>query len=165
MSKLYGFGDYDKQFTLKISAELWLVIAYLMRPFIAVLSSFRMGRGGGGDSGVDRFRLMLYPDDFSLMLGILTTVPVLLVFFAYARRKPASGPLLRAIWHKGAALLALAAVFNIALVFIPLLTGAMTRVHMAGWIQVGLATAILVYLFMSRRVRDTFQDFPSENKQ
>jgi len=37
MSKIYNFSDYDKYFSLKINFELWLIIAWFMRPVILLI--------------------------------------------------------------------------------------------------------------------------------
>ena len=45
MSKVYEFSDYDKYLSLKINFEVWLIIAYFLRPFILKISTIQMGRG------------------------------------------------------------------------------------------------------------------------
>ena len=165
MSSVYDFRDYDKNLSLKLSIELWLVAAYLMRPYIALISTLRMGRGGAkGIEGVDGFKRLLYSDDFSLALGIAATVPVILFFFALMRRKPGAGAFVRSVWRNGRILLAIAAVLNIIIVFVPIMTGVIARIHTAGWVQVVVPVIILAYLFTSRRVTDTFADFPKEQE-
>lgn len=161
MSKVYDFRDYDKYLALKINAGLWLVIAYLLRPYIVLIASFRMGRGGGaGDSDLAAIKQLLYPDDFSLALGIVTTLPVLLLMFGYMKRKPSAGAFIRIIWRNGLRLLGLAVGLNVFIIFVPVLTGIASRVHLAGWIQIALSLVILGYLMNSQRIRDTFADFP-----
>jgi hypothetical protein len=165
MSKLYDFNQYDKYLSLKVNPELWLVILYLLRPYIALVASVSIGRGGTGAVGVERVRDILYPDNFSLVLAILTTVPALLFVYAWTRRKPGASPLVRKLWKNGAALLAIAALLNIVIVFVPLLTGIVAGIHTLGWLQVGFAAVIIVYLYSSRRVKDTLADFPADREE
>lgn len=165
MSRLYDFTDYDKYFSLKVSAELWFIILYLLRPYLALIGSRGAGDGGATLSSAKGIRNILYPDDFSLVLALLATAPVLLFMFVWSRRKPDAGELVKKLWHKGATLLVVAAVLNIVIVFIPLLTGIVARIHALGWVQVCMAVAIIIYLFSSRRVRDTFADFPVEKAE
>jgi len=162
MSKVYSYKDYDKFLCLKVSTELWLVILYLLRPYVLLVSSVRMGRGGGGAEGVDSLKNMVYPDDFSLTLGILVTIPVLILLYGWVKRKPGAPDYVWKIWRHGAWLLITAAVLNIAIVLIPLLLGLMHHIHLAGWVQVVLSLPIIVYLYFSQRVKDTFADFPVE---
>lgn len=163
MSKLYNFNDYDKYLCLKLSSELWLVVAYLMRPYIAIISTIRLGPGARkGVEGVDTIKLMLYPDDFSMTLGILSTFPVLFFVYIYMKKKPDAAPYVRMWWSRSAWLLGTSAILNVIIVFVPLLTGAVSHIQMPGWIQIGIALLILGYLFGSQRVKDTFADFPRE---
>lgn len=164
MSKLYDFSQYDKHLSLKLNSELWLIIFYLMRPYIVLVASLRPSRQDAGAVGVDGVRNMLYPDDFSLVLAILATLPVLFFIYAWSRRKPGAGSLVRALWKNGATLLAMSAALNILIVFVPILLGVVAGIHTLGWLQVGFAVAIIAYLYSSRRVRDTFQDFPVERE-
>jgi hypothetical protein len=160
MSKLYGFSEYDKYFSLKVNAGLWVVILYLLRPYIVLIAS--MGASQGGSGGI---RNILYPDDFSLALAIFATLPALLFFYAWSRRKPGAGTMVVKLWAHGGKLLVAAAILNIAIVFTPLLGGIVSSIHLLGWVQVVIAVIIIFYLLGSRRVRDTFADFPVENAQ
>ena len=149
--------------SLKISLELWLVIVYLIRPFPVLISTIRMGRGGVKNlEGVDGIKQMLYPDNFSLVLGILATIPAILFMVAVMKRKPTAGAFFRGVWRNGAIMLSAAAAMNIVIVFIPILTGVISRVHMIGWVQIAMSVVIIYYLHTSQRVKDTFGDFPAE---
>jgi Protein of unknown function (DUF2919) len=163
VSKLYDFSEYDKYLCLKPSAELWFVILYLLRPFIVLLATRMLSRVAPGVKDVENLRYLLYPDDFSLVVALLATAPVLIFIYGFSKRKPGAGVLVRRLWKNGANLLAAAAVLNVPIVFAPLLTGTLTRIHLMGWVQAGLAIVIIGYLYSSHRVRDTFADFPVEN--
>jgi hypothetical protein len=160
MSKAYDVNDYDKNLSLKVSYDLWLIILYLLHPLILLLSTLRMAQR----TGVGSLRELVYPDDFSLALSILATVPVLLFVYAWTRREPGAPAFVQRLWAKGALLLAAAAALYIATVFVPLLTHAAASIQPVGWAQVAISVFIIVDLFTSRRVRDTFADFPGEKK-
>ncbi len=160
MSKLYGFSEYDKYFSLKVCTELWIIILYLLRPYIVLIAS--MGASQGGSGGI---RNILYPDDLSLTLAILATIPALLFVYAWSLRKPGAGTMVKKLWANGGKLLVAAAILDIAVVFTPLPGGIVSSIHALGWVQVVIAVIIIFYLLGSRRVRDTFADFPVENAQ
>jgi len=162
MSRLYDPGEYDKHMSLKVDAGLWLVILYLLRPFLVVVASRSMGRGGSAP-GIDLLQHILYPDSFSLWTGMLTTAPVIVFIFAWSRRNPGASEVVQVLWKHGAGILATAAAMNIAVIFVPLLRGIVTEIHTLGWVQLGIAVYIIIYLFTSHRVRDTFADFPAES--
>jgi len=161
----YDFSQYDKYLNLKVNAGLWLVVLYLMRPYVVLMVSLMGHRGGTSAVGIEGVRYMLYPDDFSLVLALLATLPVLLFFYALSKRRPGASALVRNLWGNGIFLLVTAAVLNIVTVFVPILTGATTRIPRLGWVQVVLACLIIAYLYSSRRARDTFADSPVENER
>ena len=160
MSRLYDFSEYDKYLCLKVNAGLWLVILYLLRPYIVLIGTMKLGRDSSGAAGIEGVRNILYPDDFSMALAVLATIPALLFMFAWSKRKPDANVFARNLWKNGVNLLAAAAVLNIIVVFVPLVTGVVARIHALGWVQIGFAIVIIGYLYSSRRVRDTFGDFP-----
>lgn len=165
MSSVYSFKDYDQHLSLKPSPGLWLVILYLLRPYIILLSSLRMGRGGGGGvQGADGLKNIVYPDDFSLALAILATIPVMVFMYAWSRRKPGAKPLIKKLWRRGGLILTMAVALNILVVFVPLLTMVSHKIVLTNWIQVGISVLIIWYLHFSQRVKDTFADFPEEKK-
>ena len=96
MSKIYNFSDYDKYFSLRINFELWLIIAWFMRPVILKISTIQMGRGAKSDS-VSGLKDLVYPDDFGFFLAFVTIIPVVLVIFAYMKRKPDAPDYIRKI--------------------------------------------------------------------
>lgn len=158
MSKVYNFNEYDKHMCLKLSVEVWLVILYLLRPLLVLVASLRTKQSTGT-------RELIYADDFSFTLGILATIPVIILLIGWAKRKPDAGRFVRAIWRNGVRLLSTAAVLNIIIVIVPVVMGTISRPHMSGWIQIALSILILVYLYTSQRVKDTFADFPVESSE
>jgi hypothetical protein len=164
MSRTYSFNSYDKYLSLKAGSGLWLVILYLLHPYILLLSSAGLGRArsGGGGVGIEGFRHLIYPSDFSLAVAIVATFPALVFVYAWARRKPGASPLVQAIWRRGLWLLVATGALNIGSVFVPLLTEHVLSIHANAWMQIGVSSVVIVYLLFSKRVRDTFADFPAE---
>ena len=163
MSKIYNFSDYDKYLSLKMNVDLWLIVAYFLRPVILKISTIQMGRGAKSDS-VSGLKDLVYPDDFGFFLAFLTIIPVLLVIFAYMKRKPDAPDYIRTLWRNCGKLLLLAAALNVVVVFVPFLFDMSYRINLLGWGQVAIAAYIIFYLMTSRRVRDTFADFPAETE-
>ena len=161
MPKIYNFSYYDKYMSLKINFELLLIIAYFMRPVILKISTIQMGRGAKSDS-VSGLKDLVYPDDFGFFLAFVTMIPVVLVIFAYMKRKPDAPDYIRTLWRNCGKLLLLAAALNVVVVFVPFLFDMAYRINLMGWGQVAIAAYIIFYLMTSRRVRDTFADFPVE---
>jgi len=163
MSRVYPFAAYDKYMSLKLDSNLWFIIVYFLHPYILKASTIQMGRGAKSDS-VSGLKNLVYPDDFGFFLAFVATIPVLLLVFAYAKRKPGASELVQSLWRNGRNLLAAAAVLNIIVVFIPFLANITHSINIYGWGQLALAVAIIIYLYSSKRVTDTFADFPEETE-
>jgi len=164
MSKLYSFSDYDKYMSLKLDFEVWLIIAYFLRPFILKVSTIQMGRGAKSDS-VSGLKDLVYPNDFGFFIAFLATIPVLLLVFSYAKRKPGASGLVRKIWHNGRKLLIVTAVLNMIIIIVPFLMDLTHRINMLGWAQLAIAIFIIYYLYATQRVKDTFADFPKDDPE
>lgn len=163
MSKVYPFTAYDKHMSLKLDSNMWLIIVYFLRPFIMKISTIQMGRGAKSDS-VGGLKDLVYPNDFGFFLAFIATVPVLMLIFAYAKRKPGASDLIQSIWRNGRNLLVAAAVVNIIVIFIPFFIHLTHSINVYGWGQLVVAIGIIVYLYQSKRVTDTFGDFPKETE-
>jgi len=165
MSKIYSFSDYDKYMSLKLDFNMWLIIAYFLRPFIMKISTIQMGRGGVKSASVSGLKDLVYPTDFGFFIAFLATIPVVLLMFAYAKRKPGASGLVRKLWHNGRTLLVGAAVLNIIIIFVPFLMDMTHNINMLGWAQLAIAVVIIYYLYTSQRVKDTFADFPADEPE
>ena len=163
MSKVYPFTAYDKHMSLKLDSNMWFIIVYFLRPFIMKISTIQMGRGAKSDS-VSGLKDLVYPNDFGFFLAFIATVPVLMLIFAYAKRKPGASDLIQSIWRNGRNLLVAAAVVNIIVIFIPFFIHLTHSINVYGWGQLAVAIGIIVYLYQSKRVTDTFADFPVESE-
>ncbi len=163
MSRVYPFTAYDKYMSLKLDSNLWFVIVYFLHPIILKISTIQMGRGAKSNS-VSGLKDLIYPDEFGFFLAFVASIPVVLLIFAYAKRKPDASDFVQALWRNGRNLLASAAVLNIIVVFIPFLANITHSINIYGWLQLALAVAIIIYLYTSTRVTDTFADFPVETE-
>ena len=161
MSRVYPFSAYDKYMSLKLGSNLWFILVYFLRPFILKVSTIQMGRGAKSDS-VSGLKNLVYPDDFGFFLAFIATIPVLLLIFAYAKRKPGASEFVQSLWRNGRNLLAVAALLNIVVIFVPFLANMTHSINIYGWGQLVVAVAIIIYLYLSTRVTDTFADFPKE---
>lgn len=162
MSRVYPFSAYDKYVSLKLDSNMWLIIVYFLRPFILKVSTIQMGRGGVKSESVSGLKSLFYPDDFGFFLAFIATIPVLILVFAYAKRKPGASGFVQSLWRNGRNLLVAAAVMNIVVIFIPFLANITHSINVYGWTQLAVAVAIIAYLYSSKRVTDTFADFPKE---
>jgi Protein of unknown function (DUF2919) len=162
MSRVYPFSAYDKYVSLKLDSNMWLIIVYFLRPFILKVSTIQMGRGGVKSDSVSGLKNLFYPDDFGFFLAFIATIPVLILVFAYAKRKPGASEFVQTLWRNGRNLLVAAAVMNIVVIFIPFLANIAHSINVYGWTQLAVAIAIIAYLYSSKRVTDTFADFPKE---
>ena len=122
-----------------------------------------MGRGAKSDS-VSGLKDLVYPNDFGFFLAFIATIPVLILIFAYAKRKPGAADYVQSIWRNGRKLLIAAAVLNVIIIFVPFLLHITHSINIYGWGQLAVAVGIIVYLFRSTRVTDTFADFPKETE-
>jgi hypothetical protein len=162
MSRVYPFSAYDKYVSLKLDSNMWLIIVYFLRPFILKVSTIQMGRGGVKSDSVSGLKNLFYPDDFGFFLAFIATIPVLILVFAYAKRKPGASEFVQSLWRNGRNLLVAAAVMNVVVIFIPFLANITHSINIYGWTQLAVAVAIIAYLYSSTRVTDTFADFPKE---
>jgi len=154
MQKKYDINDYDENLCLRVSPVMWIAILFLFRAYlIALLSVVNFS---------DKLALinMFYSNHLQLSLGALAGIPVFVVLFAWRNRKPGASVRTRWIWRNGRSFLVASAGLNIIAVFLPTLTGMSHRVDTIGQAQVALSGAVLVFLFISKRVSDTFSDFP-----
>lgn len=155
MSSKYPFSAYDKKYLcLNMSTGMWLVLAFLLRPYVIMIMSLANRR--------DRMGLinMFYADRFGMVLGALAAVPALLLIYAWFKRKPDAPDRVRWLWRHGRVLLIASIVLNIVIVFVPVLLGKAAGIGYVGALQLALCAGILLYLLRSQRVEDTFADFP-----
>lgn len=143
----YHPDAYDEHFALRVPAVLWLVMAWAVHPLI-LLALGHLPQSGNEFAYVAR--LVEAP-------ALLATLPAVVVLVAAARRRPAAGVLTRGTWRHGRWLLLIALVANFSLC-LPHPHGAWLALRMGA--DVAAASALLTVA----RVRDTFADFPVDER-
>lgn len=156
MSRSYSPSSYDDNFCLKPPGLLWLAALYLSRAFlllvIYVVSS--VSRVGPEAVATLRGTVSIYA-----FVPSLVAAPVLI---ALLRRAPSSAKLLRWIWAHGRTILALAAILDCAASIgsSGLIDGDAANLSLISLLAALFDIYFLVYILATRRVRDTFGDFP-----
>ncbi|MEE8429253.1 MAG: DUF2919 family protein [Gammaproteobacteria bacterium] len=154
MANQYPFSAYDKYLCLKPDFSVWLVLVFLLRPYVVVLLSIANRKDHTGLIN------LVYSDRLAMILAAIAAIPAIFVVYAFIKRKPDAPDKVRRIWQHGRELLLGSSFLNVLVVFLPLLTGIAREISTVGWAQFGISAYIIYYLFTERRVRDTFADFP-----
>jgi len=154
---LYSFSAYDQYACLKpslllIAALLFLSRSYVM-PIIAAVTRF---------SGSTADLQNILPDA-NPVLGYLLGVPALALLYASIKRTPTSGRFVRWLWNNGRSLLV---VITLAQSYVPIrelllsVGPSLPSSSVADFLVVLVNAQILIFALTSRRVRDTFSQFP-----
>jgi hypothetical protein len=162
MAKSYDFNkyaswSYDDDFCLKPPLLLTATVLYLCRSFLImmlVLAASTRGR----PTGMETF---LPSGEHPMSIG-LTAVPALLVLYARIRRTVAAGKFVRWLWKHGRVLLATSAAMEIGTAVL-LLSISASQPGDSDLLRVTfliLDVYILLYVLLSKHVRDVFSDFP-----
>lgn len=154
MVEKYPFSAYDKYLCLKPDVSIWLVLAFLLRPYVVIFLSIVNRKDAMGLIN------LVYFDRLAMILAAIAAIPAIFVVYAFIKRVPDAPDKVRWIWQHGRELLLVSSFLNILVVFLPLLTGLAREVSTVGWAQFGISAYIIYYLFTEQRVRDTFADFP-----
>lgn len=154
MANRYPFSAYDKFFCLKISIPLWVAILFLARPFAILLMSVVNRRDRTG------LITIFYGDPISMGIDMLAALPVMLVVYAYVKRRPEASAFVRWIWTHGRSLLLASATMNVVSVFLPFIWEPASRLQTPELAKLAIAVMIIHMLITYRRVRDTFGEFP-----
>ncbi len=152
----YEFSNYDKHLALKPGFLLLVSACFLCRDFLLPLMVAATSIKGGSSN------LAYLLGDPGRPGRFLTGIPALLAMVAFVRRSPEAGMLVRQLWRLGRWLLVLACVLQIGSSMSSLSFKGGNLHYDSGATLAFLAAdvAILSYLLLSRRVRDTFADFP-----
>lgn len=151
----YDLADYTDQGVLRVSRGTWLAMLFLCRQLglivVVAVSSMAARR-----RGLDLTGLGLLAGDPVL---ILASVPALAVVVAASRRVPVAGRIARAVWARGRWLLMLSALLDLLLTYLrlPVRLSQLSLAYLAAPL---VDCYLLVYLAGSRRVIDTFAEFP-----
>lgn len=150
--KKYPAFAYDENLCIKVSISLWLAIVFLLRPYAVMLLSL------ANMSDHTQLIYLLYENDTTFVLGAMAALPAMVLFIAWTKRRPDSGGTIRWIWHHGRAFLTMSAVLNLIIVVISAFWAGRGP-RFADVTQAILTVYIILYLYRSERVRDTFLDF------
>jgi cytochrome bd-type quinol oxidase subunit 2 len=155
MARVYQFSAYDGNLALKVSPTLWLVVIFLLRPYVIMVLSFANRR--------DPMALieMFYADRLPMVVASIAALPVILFLVAYIKRSKAENvSWARRLWHRGRALLMVSAVLNVFVVFFPYLVDPHHQMTIVGVTQLLTTLFVVLFLARSQRVKDTFADYP-----
>lgn len=158
MKNKYPISSYNKYVCLKMDYIMWSIFLYLLRPYVVLIFSFANKR--------DKMGLieLLYTDRLMMSIGALAGIPAALLIYAWLKREPNASDLVKNIWNKGRELLAISAILNSFLVFLPLLLGKTSNLSLIDWSQFAISLAILVALYRYAYIKDCFSDFPSNEQ-
>jgi len=159
MPEKYPLTSYDKYLCLKLNDTLWLILLFLLRPYVITVFSLSNRQDRTGIINI------FYPDHIAMWWGLLVGAPAAFIIYAWLKKKPDAHPFIKVIWKKGRVLLAGSAILNALIVLTPLLTGPANQITVAGWTQFVISLGIVLVLGASRYIRDCFNDFPVENKE
>ncbi len=156
MARSYSPSSYDDHFCLKPPVLLWLAALYLSRAFVLLLASQLAVLSRARPETVAMLR-----DGVSVwaLIPSLIAAPVL---YALVFRAPSSTKLVRWIWAHGRSILILAAVLDcLTSVAGSSLSGAdVSELAPAALVIALFDVYFLVYILVTRRIRDVFADFP-----
>lgn len=149
---LYADSRYDKDYTLKLSPLLWLILIYCLRHFLVVGFSF-----------IPRLHEAAFLREQIEPLMLLSDIPVLLLVIAYAIRRPDSAEIVRKIWSNGRAIISASVLLHIAILGITewALLSHLRPDNVSMLVNfVTVDAAVLLYVWRSKLSRDIFADFP-----
>ena len=156
MSKYHSISRYDKNLCLKPDITIWLIFLFLLRAYVVLILSVVNMR--------DRTGLidLVYPDRLVMSLGALAGIPAALLVYAWIKRKSGAPRYVRNIWSKGRAFLAVSALLNACVMFVPFWMGTEHAIAPGDWAQFAIALLIVIVVYSSSYIRDCFDDFPSD---
>jgi Protein of unknown function (DUF2919) len=153
---LYADSAYDKYFCLKPPPLLWLAVLFLSREI-----TLPLGMGMAQVAGVNSEALTAMRRLWRFDLSIAASVVAAVVLYLFFRRVPGASRAVRWLWAHGAALLALSAIMDAATTLVAVLrVGELDDRTVLSWLTIAVDIGILCYVLMTRRVRDSFADFP-----
>ena len=157
MAHIYSPSSYDDNFCLKPPGLLWLAVLYLSRAFLLLVIYVV--------SSLSR----VSPDALATLRGtvsIYAFVPSLVaapVLYALLCRAPSSTKLVRWFWSRGRTILILAAILDCGVSIGGSGIGGggdVSNLNALSLLAVLFDVYFLVYVVATRRVADTFANFP-----
>lgn len=156
MSKSYSIASYDKHLSLKVNGVMWLIFAFLLRPYVVGLMSVANRR--------DSTQLinMVYSDHLSMSLSAFSGIPVLVLIYAWMRRSPGASLFVKKVWANGAVIASSSAILNAAVILSPIWFDAMRKISVYGWGQLLICVVIVFAVYTNQYIKDCFADFPED---
>jgi hypothetical protein len=155
----YGYDCFDKHGCLRPSKGLVVSISFLCRALLLPVLIGVASVKGSSQSMTWVLAGNLHPALMSLL-----ALPALAVLAALVGRSPRARPWLRWVWAHGRNLLLLSAVAQAGIVLRDVTTVGLSLDSAEAFLSVSvlvLLAGLIAYLLWSRRVRDSFSEFPS----
>lgn len=152
----YNFSDFDKYMCLSLGTVAWVVILFLMRPYVVLLVSVT------NRSNRMEFIELVYPDRLWLAIDTVAALPAVILVAVTFLRRPNAASWVKALWKKGRTLLLASAVLNAIVAMAALALADSHKVSIVSPVLLCFSAWSLWYLLMSKRMRDVFYDFPVE---
>ena len=153
--RVYPFDEFDQHLCLKPPLGLTLCLIFLCRDLLFAIDSMLSSARG---SGIDMSMLISHRHHLIFIAGMM---PALAVFWAHLRRLPGRSGVVRVVWQTGAVMLTAAVAIQSIPALMALWQGRWSggELFESPWLLIPMA-GILSYLFASKRLRDTFSDYP-----
>lgn len=107
----------------------------------------------------------MYPDRLDIVLAAIVAIPAGFIIYAFFTKKPDAKDFVRRIWLNGRKILIFSATLKIIFILTPNLLETEIKFDKSSLIHIALSVICVVYLFLSQRVKDVFEDFPKEPEQ
>lgn len=162
----YSIEDYNEYDILKISFNLSLVAAYLLKYFYIMILLPIFSKVPGLSESVTLIMPFVnkFVEEPMNLIFLVSSLPVVLVTAAMFRRVPQTeSPLLRWAWKRGKILLLSSAIIDIILMLLYLLLG-IRHLNEMYILFLYLDGMCIVYLWKSRYAIDAFAQFPEYKK-
>lgn len=158
MQKKYDITDFDGNLCLRVSPLMWICMLFLFRAYLVALLSVVNFK--------DRLALinMFYSNHWQLSLAAFAGIPVFVVLYAWKSRKPGASARTQWIWRHGRNFLLFSVALNVLALSLPLLVGIKRQMDVFLLAEFLVCGAIAIFLLFSKRVSDTFSDFPAPTK-
>lgn len=150
---IYGFDDYDRYHSLKMSSALWFWVVYSMRHGLLLL----------GLSMSSFSHSIEWMDDFTNETHwayFLCGIPGTLLLIAIINRTPKAVRVMRWIWRNGRNLLVASLALHLIVSMSLAVTNQKWQLPVSQTIFFLFDAIGFIYLYKSQRVKDVFADFP-----
>ena len=150
---IYGFDDYDRYHSLKMSSALWFWVVYSMRHGLLLL----------GLSMSSFSHSIEWMNDFTNETHwayFLCGIPGVFLLIAIINRTPKAGRVMRWIWRNGRNLLASSLALHLIVSLILAVMNSRWQLSVSQIIFILFDAIGFIYLYQSQRAKDVFADFP-----